>query len=92
MNLLILWIVTSLPTDWRYFCKRLGYVANRQKYGCKVKKAKAILTPKQEANKLARESGGKLLSATGYVFVQEGRLTQNFRSVKEFIAYKRRRG
>lgn len=39
LEALILWLVTRLPPDWKYFCKRLEYVANRQTYGYKSKRS-----------------------------------------------------
>jgi hypothetical protein len=54
----------------------------------KVKKVNKELTPRQEANKLARELGGKFLNAAGYNFVQEGYKTENFKSIEEFLFIK----
>ena len=54
----------------------------------KVKKVKDIPTPRQEANKLARELGGKLLEATGYDFIQEGWPTERYESLAEFMFMK----
>ena len=53
-----------------------------------VKKVKRGLTPRQKANKLARELGGRLLNATGYDFIQEGWPTENFKSIEEFMLIK----
>ena len=61
---------------------------NDNSMAIKVKKVKKKFTPRQEANKLARELGGKLLNATGYDFIQEGWPTERYKSLGEFMFVK----